>query len=167
MVDGHPRIFVVWEACSVRVFDFLCEEPQIKLKFSDNSGAKWSPGIILSQGGENYFPTIAADPASQRLAVAWYTSRSDPLFHNRQDVELVTLDPSTGTVTRRQVVTAVSNETEADPVLGGFFIGDYFEDAADRGTAYIHFNANYRSIEFLGEGLPIPQQDNFLIKASQ
>ena len=167
MVRGQPRIFVVWDACSARVFDFLCEESVIKLKYSDNSGASWSRAITLSAGGDNYFPTIAADTVTSNLAVAWYTSRLDPTFHNRQDVELVTVNPSTATVSNRQIVTPVSNETEADPALSGFFIGDYFEVAAYNGTAYIHFNANYRSVALLGEGLPVPQQDNFLIKASE
>jgi hypothetical protein len=59
-------------------------------------------------------------------------------------------------------LTKVSNETEADPVLGGSFIGDYFEVAVQGQTAWVHFNANFRQIEFLGQGFPIPQQDNFL-----
>ena len=49
-------------------------------------------------------------------------------------------------------------------MLGGTFIGDYFEVAANNGTGYVHFNANYVSIRLLGEGFPIPQQDNFLIR---
>ncbi len=119
---------------------------------------------MLSAGGDNYFPTIDADRGSGRVAVAWYTSRFDPVFHNRQDVELVSLDRATATVVRRQRVTRLSNEPEADPLLGGLFIGDYFEVAAEHGTGYVHFNANYVSIRLLGEGLPIPQQDNFLIR---
>ena len=65
---------------------------------------------------------------------------------------------------RRQRLTPLSNDPEADPVLGGTFIGDYFEVAAHNGTGYVHFNANYVSIRLLGEGFPIPQQDNFLIR---
>ena len=79
-------------------------------------------------------------------------------------VQLVSLDLTTAKVVRRQRVTPVSNEPEADPLLGGAFIGDYFEVAAEHGTGYVHFNANYVSIRLLGEGVPIPQQDNFLIR---
>jgi hypothetical protein len=165
MVGGGPRIFVTWDGCSHRLFGSICEEPVIKLRYSDNSGATWSPVSVLSQGGDNYFPTIGGDSSSSRLAVAWYTNRFDPTFHNRQDVELVSINPSTAAVTKRQRLTSASNETEADPLLGGFFIGDYFEVATDAGSAYVHFNANYRQVAVLGEGVPIPQQDNFLSKA--
>jgi hypothetical protein len=159
MVKGVPRVFLVWDACRARPEDFLCEEPVIKLTHSDNDGASWTAPSVLSRGGDNYFPTIAA--GSNKLAVAWYTNRFDPRFHNRQDVELATLARS-GVVTKLRRLTKVSNETEADPVLGGGFIGDYFEVAVHRRTVWVHFNANFRQIQFLGQGFPIPQQDNFL-----
>jgi hypothetical protein len=164
MVAGHPRVFVVWDGCRARTLgDTVCEEPAIKLRYSDDAGVSWSRTRVLSASGDNYFPTIDADRSSGRVAVAWYTSRFDPVFHNRQDVELVSLDRATARVVQRQRVTRTSNEPEADPLLGGAFIGDYFEVAAEHGTGYVHFNANYVSIRLLGEGLPIPQQDNFLI----
>ena len=34
-----------------------------------------------------------------------------------------------------------------------------------RNRALVHYNANYRQIRVLGEGLPVPQQDNYLRKA--
>ena len=163
----RPRIFVVWDACVERPLDFICEEPQILLRYSDNGGRGWSRPVTLSQGGDNYFPTIALDPTTSRLVVAWYTNRFDSQFHNRQDVEVVTLDPATLAVTNRQRITPVSNETEADPLLGGFFIGDYFEVFAHDGTAYVHFNANFRQVRLLGLGIPVPQQDNFLVKVPE
>jgi hypothetical protein len=163
MVHGVPRVFLVWDACRARPEDFLCEEPVIKLTHSDNDGASWTRPSVLSRGGDNYFPTIAA--GSTRLAVAWYTNRFDPRFHNRQDVELATLT-SSGVVTKLRRLTKVSNETEADPVLGGGFIGDYFEVAVHGRTAWVHFNANFRQIQFLGQGFPIPQQDNFLTRTA-
>jgi hypothetical protein len=156
-------VFLVWDACRARPEDFLCEEPAIKLTHSDNDGATWTAPSVLSRGGDNYFPTIAA--GSAKLAVAWYTNRFDPRFHNRQDVELATLTRS-GAVTRLRRLTNVSNETEADPVNGGGFIGDYFEVAVHGPTAWVHFNANFRQIQFLGQGFPIPQQDNFLIRTA-
>jgi hypothetical protein len=162
-VGATPRIFVVWEACAVRLFDNVCEEPQIKLRYSDDDGTTWSRGQILSTGGDNYFPTIAADGA-ERLAVAWYTNRFDAQFHSRQDVELLWLDPSSVEPQTRVRVTPLSNETQADPLLGGLFIGDYFEVTAQEGTAYVHYNANYRQVRVLDEGVPVPQQDNFLTK---
>jgi hypothetical protein len=163
MVNGHPRIFVVWDACKFRPLANVCESPQIKLRFSDDDGATWSGQRILSKGGDNYFPTIATDPSGD-LAVAWYTSRFDKVFGNRQDVELVSLDPATGKVRsgHRQRVTKTSNEPEADPILGGLFIGDYIELFVNQGKAYIGFNANYARQKLLGKGVPIAQQDDYL-----
>jgi len=163
MVHGHPRLFVVWESCLTRLFG-VCEEPRINLARSDDFGARWTR-TVLSHGGDNYYPTISEDRGGPTLAVAWYTNRHDQVFHNRQDVELASVDPSTGTVVNRQRLTPVSNETEADPFLRGLFIGDYFEVFAQRGVAYVHYNANYRSVRVLGQGVPIPQQDNYLTKA--
>ena len=34
----------------------------------------------------------------------------------------------------------------------------------NEGIAYVGYNANYRTIELLGEGRPVPQQDNYLTK---
>jgi hypothetical protein len=67
-------------------------------------------------------------------------------------------------VAHRQRVTRISNETEADPILGGAFIGDYLEVTANRGKAWVHYNANERHVALIGEGLPIPQQDNYLTR---
>jgi hypothetical protein len=162
MPDGHDRVFLIYDTCLVRILGgTVCEEPQIKLTYSDDDGRTWSEPSVISEGGDNYFPTIAADRARGTLAAAWYTHRFDPVFHNRQDVELVTLDAG-GAVQGRQRVTDVSNETEADPLLLGNFIGDYFEVFAHDGNVWVHFNANYRSIQWLGQGVPVPQQDNFL-----
>jgi len=163
MVNGRPRVFLTWEECAVRVLgDSTCEEPQVKLRWSDDLGKSWQPTRVVSGGGDNYFPTIDSDPASGNVTVAYYTSRFDPVFHNRQDVEVVTVPAATGSVVRRQRVTPLSNEPEADPLLGPAFIGDYFEVNAQNGRAVVHFNANYTSIPLLGEGVPIPQQDNFV-----
>jgi hypothetical protein len=163
MVGGKPRVFVVWDACRARVLDVVCEESVVKLRYSDNLGASWSaPRRISPAVGEHYFPTISSDRAGSRIAVAWFTNRFDRIFHNRQDVELVTLNPATGAVVRFQRLTSPSNEPEADPLLGGVFIGDYIEVFAHKGTAWVHYNANYTRLRLLGEGFPIAQQDNYL-----
>ena len=108
---------------------------------------------------------LKQDRGGPALAVAWYTNRHDQVFHNRQDVELASVDPGSGAVVKRQRLTRVSNETEADPVLLGQFIGDYFEVFARRGVAYVHYNANYRHVRLLGRGVPVAQQDNYLTVA--
>ena len=161
VVRGQPRVFVVWERCLARVVGAICEEPRINLARSDDFGASWRR-TVLSVGGDNYFPTISANRGGRVLAVAWYTNRHDRRFHSRQDVELVSVDPNSGRVVKRQRLTPVSNETEADPLLQGIFIGDYFEVFALRGVAYVHYNANHRFVRVLGQGIPVPQQDNYL-----
>jgi len=163
MVAGRPRVFLIWEGCRARPLGFACEEPMIKLTHSDDLGATWSPIEILSLGGDNYFPAIANDRAGPGLAAVWYTNRFDLRWHHRQDVELVGIDPTTGEVTSRQRVTPFSNEPDADASPFGIgFIGDYIEVAVHGGTAYVHYNMNYREEPFLGRGFPIPQQDNYL-----
>jgi hypothetical protein len=161
LVGGRPRVFFTWEGCRARPLE-ICEEPQIKLRSSDDLGASWSSVRVLSVGGDNYFPAIANDPAGPRLALTWYTNRFDRQWHHRQDLELVGVNPATGAVSSRQRVTPVSNEPDADPLFGGTFIGDYIEVAAHRGTAYLHYNMNYRRQPLLGQGFAINQQDNYL-----
>lgn len=165
IVNGHPRVFVTWDACTVRLFGSICEFPRIKLSYSDDLGATWNGPNGISSGGPSYFPTISVDRTSQQVAVAWFTNRFDPAFWNRQDVELTTLNPVTVQPVRSQRLTTTSNESEADPLLGGFFIGDYIEVFAHGGRAWTHYNANYRQIQLLGLGLPVNQQDNFLARS--
>ncbi len=161
-VNGKPRPTVVWERCRYRVLDSICEEPQIVMSSSRTYGRTWSNPQAISLRGDNYFPAISDETGNPRFVVAYFTNRYDPVFHNRQDVEMVTINPINGNVTKRQRVTTVSNESEADPVLGGFFIGDYIDVHLARDKAYVAYNANYRHVTLLGEGLPIPQQDNYL-----
>jgi hypothetical protein len=166
MVDGHPRVFTTWERCQLHALDQVCEEPEIVLTHSDDLGATWSPQRVISAGGDNYFPFIAADRGTGAIEEAWYTNRFDPIFHNRQDVELARLSPS-GTVLKRTRVTPISNEPEADPILHGTFIGDYFQIDANAGRVYVHYNANLRHVALVGQGVPIPQQDNYLAVLGQ
>jgi hypothetical protein len=161
MHDGQPRVFVTWDACSERPLDTICVEPVVKLTYSDDFGQSWARPRVISAGGDNYFPTLSPD-RSGSLALAWFTNRFDPQFHNRQDVELIGVDVDRVRVTSRERITSPSNESEADPILGGSFIGDYIEVFAHGGRAWTHYNANYRSLPLLGEGTPLPQQDNYL-----
>jgi hypothetical protein len=160
-VAGHSRLFVTWDRCQVHARDTVCEEPEIRLTWSDDFGRTWSPARVISTGGDNYFPSITADRATGNLVASWYTHRFDPVFHNRQDVEVVVLNRR-GEVTDRHRVTPTSNETEADPIVHGLFIGDYLQVIADSGRILVHYNGNYRSVRLVDEGTPIPQQDNYL-----
>jgi hypothetical protein len=161
-VRGDERPIVVWDRCRARVLDTVCEEPQIVMSMSRDGGRTWSAPRVISLAGDNYFPAISDETGNPRFVVAYFTNRRDRIFHNRQDVEMVTIDPASGAVTKRQLVTRLPNESEADPVLGGFFIGDYIDVHLSGGTAYVAYNANYRHVPLLGEGVPVPQQDNYL-----
>ncbi len=110
--------------------------------------------LTLSGGRSSVATGRTPAPGSQRV------------FHNQQDVELVSVDATTVQVGNSRRITKLSNEPEADPLLGGFFIGDYIEVFAYDKDVWVHFNANYRSVRLLGDfaedGVPVPQQDNFL-----
>jgi hypothetical protein len=165
LVGGAPRIFVVWDACRFRPLDSVCEEAHIKLAWSDDSGDTWSAPKEVSRGGNNYFPSIDWDdePAQGDLALTWFSNRRDAQFDNRQDVEFATVSANNPAAVRnRRILNTRMNESEADPLLGGFFIGDYIEVTAFRERAWVGFNANYRQVQLLGEGVPVPQQDNYL-----
>jgi hypothetical protein len=166
LVHGRPRVYVTWERCTARVQEQVCEDPKIMLTWSGDFGVTWSAPAPISLTGDNYFPELDTDPATGAIVGAWYTNRFDPVFHNRQDVELVRLRDD-GTVARRQRVTRISDETEADPILGGAFIGDYLEVTANRGVAWVHYNANERHVALIGEGIPVPQQDNYLARRGE
>jgi hypothetical protein len=166
-----PRIFLVWDACRFRPLNTVCEEPLIKLRHSDDDGVTWSRVRELSRGGDNYFPSIVSNDAPRpTLAFTWFTNRFDATFHNRQDVEFLTMDPASLRTGALRRLTQPSNESEADPLLGGFFIGDYIEVFATADRAWVHFNANYLQKQLLApfgvEGIPVAQQDNFLVRLS-
>jgi hypothetical protein len=172
IINGEPRIFVVWDACKYLfdALDTVCEESRIRLMYSDDpigAAGTWQGPFNLSRGGDSYFPSIVSNDSQRRpkLALAWFTNRYDPQFHNRQDVEFTWLDPrrpwSGGDLKR---ITAPSNESEADPSLEGGFIGDYIEVFATGSKAWVHFNANYRHERALGQGIPVAQQDNYLVR---
>jgi hypothetical protein len=165
-VRGEPRVFVTWDACRFVVLGLTCEESVIKLIYSDDLGATWSDPVVVSRRGDNYFPTISTDRgrSPQRLALAWFTNRFDRAFHNRQDVELLTVNARTVRASRLRRVTGRSNESEADPLLGGLFIGDYIETFTHARRIWVHYNANYRQVRLLGEGVRVNQQDNFLAR---
>lgn len=169
MVDGHPRVYVTWDACSFRVLgETVCEDAVVKLSWSDDLGRSWKGPIVVSVRGQNYFPTMDVDEGTDRILISYFTSRYDLGFDSRQDVELVTLDSwDPNRIVNRQRLTSPSNEPEADPLLGGRFIGDYIEVDAVKGRAYVHYNANYVQAPLLFEGRPVAQQDNFIARTRQ
>jgi hypothetical protein len=92
------------------------------------------------------------------VEVAYYTNRFDPVFHNRQDVELVELNAATSAVTDRQRLTSLSNESEADPLLGGLFIGDYIEVYAAGARRSCTTTPTIAALDCLTRALPYPSR---------
>jgi len=163
MVNGQRRPFVVWDRCKFLVLDNVCEGAQIQMSWSADGGTTWVDPVVISERGDNFFPAIS-DEGTGRFAVSYYTTRYDPIFHHDYDVEAVRVNRVTGDVVGRQRVTPFSNDPDADPVLGGFFIGDYFDVHLLGGRMWVHYNANVRHVRVLDEGAPIPQQDNYLTR---
>lgn len=163
-VRGADRPTVVWDRCRHLVLDFVCEEPEIVMSRSADGGRSWSAPKVISKAGDNYFPAISDENANGKFVVAYFTNRHDKRFHARQDVELVTVDAANGRHSRRTRATRFPNDSQADPVLGGLFIGDYIEVHLRGRDAYVHYNANYRRTRLLDQGVPIPQQDNYLVR---
>jgi hypothetical protein len=88
-------------------------------------------------------------------AVAWADARETPARTNRRST--ATRSPCTGSSSDAGVFSALV----ATPAHG-LFIGDYLQIDLNAGRVYIHYNANLRHVPLVGEGLPIPQQDNYL-----
>jgi hypothetical protein len=173
ILDAGPRIFVVWDQCKdPRPLDTICEEPRVQMSYSDDDGVSWIGAQTLSRSTVDrvdYFPTIAEDVKNDNMVVSWFTNRLDD-YQNAQNIEMVTVNANTSKVSKRQIVTTSSdmpNEPEADPLLQGIFIGDYIEVAAFNGTAYIGYNMNVRSVQFLFTGESVHQQDNYLSSATE
>ncbi len=163
LIGATPRIFVTDEECAALVVS-TCDAPQVKVRYSDNSGTSWSTLTFGAAGFDNYFPTISTDTSTtpNKIALGWYTSVNDATNHHRYDVNFASFPAdlsSAATVTR---VTSAANEPDADPVLGGQFIGDYFEVFAAGGHVWVNFNQNKRPQKLLASGLAVLQQDNYL-----
>jgi hypothetical protein len=166
MIGSTPRIFVTYEVCTTLIASVACEEPQIKVRYSDNNGSTWTTLTFGSAGNDNYFPTIDADTTTtpNKVALAWYSNVNDP-SHHRYDLYLAAFPADLSSPPAITRITTAANEPDADPILGGRFIGDYFEVVATGGHAYLNFNLNTRSQQLLGTGQTIQQQDNFFAVA--
>ncbi len=162
MVGATPRVFVADEECTV-TGNGLCEGSQVKVRYSDDSGASWSTMTFGPGSTQNYFPTVAVDATAtpNKVVLSWYTNGNDTFAH-RDDVELASFPADLSATPALTRVTPASNEPDADPLLGGAFIGDYFEVTATGGNAYVSFNENRRKQQFVGDGVPVFQQDNYL-----
>ncbi|HEV8354589.1 MAG TPA: hypothetical protein VGR24_10415 [bacterium] len=171
-VFGARRSIIVWDRRTTKdvLFDFWWFDygtgGSIVSRTTDNDGATFSAlKVISSAWGHQSQPSVCGNFDSGHVIVAYYSNENDLTWSHSQDVYVatsVTGDPPYA-ATR---VTLVSNDTEADPLLSDFFIGDYLEVACQGDFAYVHYTANYaaKSAALLGGAFPIRQQDNFLAR---
>jgi hypothetical protein len=176
-VDGS-RVIMVWDRRTTKGVTYtprgyaawwfdLDTSASLVAKFSDDGGATWSgEQTVSSAWGPQYQPSVCVDSTSGKVVVAYYSHQNDPFTHG-QDVYVATSDDGAAPyVTLR--VTPVSNDTEDDPRLSDFFIGDYMEVACAGGRAYVHFTANYSAKWFgIYDGAFYGrQQDNFMARVT-
>ncbi|PYV06951.1 MAG: hypothetical protein DMG10_00440, partial [Acidobacteria bacterium] len=115
---------------------------------------------------------IKTDRSTGIINIAYYTSQNDGTFQHRLNVYLNHINPdgllNVNAISDTHVITSVVNDPAADPLLGGFFFGDYIGVAA-RGLsidgasrAYCGFTSN--DVQGSYSGVSAPQQDNKLIR---
>ena len=109
------------------IANFSCGEAEILLTHSDNLGQTWSKPRRISVEGDNYFPAISDEVGSPDFVIAYYTNRFDRVFQQSAGRGAVDHRCGVRPGQRRERVTRLSNETEADPLLGGVSIGDYID----------------------------------------
>ncbi len=163
---GVQRVHVVYGECR-DVADGICEHSETILATSP-SGAAGSftyKAVDPAPAGSDFFPTVTADQSAGTLLVGFWTTRYDAAQHS-YDVLIVPVDPQTGAVSPAIRVTPTSIEPDNDPTLGAFSIGSYWELVTSGGTTWAHYTSTQRLQRLLGQGVPVPQQDNVLATCS-
>jgi hypothetical protein len=102
-------------------------------------------------------PAIPTEPARRRV-VHEPVRRGLPQPERRR----ARAPTNDGTAKSSRRLARPSNEPEADPLLGGFFIGDYIEVFAHDRTAWVGYNANDRSRAAAVRGSPDPAEGQTL-----
>jgi len=167
------RAIIVWDRRTGPaniLLDFWYFNSDIVAKFTDDDGATFSaPQIVSTAPGFQYQPSLCVDTTGT-VVVAYYSHENDAPFSHKQDIYIATSPTGAAPYTPLRV-TPVSNDTEADPLLGDSSIGDYIEVACTGGVGYVHYTANYarKETSFFDGGstsLLVRQQDNFLGKVT-
>ncbi len=169
--DGTTQTIVVWDRCAAPliVFGFNCPESDVVITASNNNGTTWSPVTPVNSKPQNqFFPWIKTDRSSNTVNIAYYSSQND-IFQHRVQVFLNQIAPGTvipNPVGASQALTTLADDPAADPLLGGFFFGDYIGLAA-RGTtisgprrAYTSYT--YNTDQGIIHGISTPEQNNHL-----
>jgi hypothetical protein len=164
--SGPHHVDIVYAECGTLMgTEDICENSHVFLASSATAAiGTWTvKEIDPSTTGSDFFPTITTDQVTGTLLLGFWTTRYDPNLHSF-DVVAVPVNPATGAVGNPIRVTPTSIEPDSDSMLGPSFIGGYSQLNAVNGTAYAHYTSTQRLQRLLGQGIPIPQQDNVISK---
>jgi hypothetical protein len=165
--SNGTETYMVWERCKAATLSGVtCMDSDVVLAASNNNGATWSaPVVIDSASGSQFFCWIAADKSIGTINIAYYSATES--WRHRFKVMLVQIPAGAATPDAGgtpQAVTSGTNEPDADPFLGGMFVGDYIGIAARGSTAsgqsvvYVGYTWNSRNGSY--NGATNGQQDN-------
>jgi hypothetical protein len=158
---GEDRLAIVYAECRDTALG-LCEHSEVEIATSPTgSPGTWAYHSVDAAGGSDFFPTVTADSVTGELLVGFWTTRYDPA-QSSFDVIAAPVNPATGVASAAIRVTAQSIEPDNDSYFGSSFIGNYWGLAAYNGHAWAHYTSTQRQQRILGQGVPIPQQDNVL-----
>ncbi len=160
----HNRVVVVWNACGSNFVQgngfqiLVCPQGFVSAAYTDASTMS-GPWTVLNVTSNGFFPTVSIDSTDGNVSVAYYTTVNDVPWAHRVDLNVSQYSAgaltSSSTITR---VTTTSDEPDDDPLLRGFFFGDYIQASANAGTLYLGYTANYAQ----KGNPPTFQQDNYI-----
>lgn len=162
--------YVVWDRCHVPAYNSgsICPDADVILAASNDNGATWHSGSVDTATGDQYFPAIATDAATNNVNIAYYSTTGDAMNH-RAKVVLRQIRPGPATPDPPgvpQTLTSVAMEPAADFMLGNITIGGYIGLAARTttagGRAYVHYMHNVVNGAY--NGAPAPEQNNHLAR---
>jgi len=157
------RLHIVFGQCRAEALG-ICEHSESVLASSlKGSAGTWSFEPVGAGANSDFFQTITVDTTTGNLLVGFFTTRFDVAQH-RYDVMAVPVDAASGTPSAPIRVTSSPIEPDNDTLSGPFFSGDYFGLTAANGTAWAHYTSTQRLQQLLGQGVPVPQQDNVLTR---
>lgn len=119
-VDAQGRLYVAWHDCRFRP---SCAANDIVLSTSPD-GASWSvPARVTRDGGSDFMPALAVEPATGELALSYHRCAGSPC---RIDVLVARSGDRGASWSRPQLVTAQPIRTAWLPTTtSGRMLGDY------------------------------------------
>jgi len=170
-VDANGvETYVVWDRCHVPAYNSgsICPDADVILAASNDNGVTWHSGSVDTATGDQYFPAIATDTATNVVNIVYYSTAGDAMNH-RAKVVLRQIPPGSATPDPPgaiQTLTSVPMEPAADFMLGdisiGSFIGVASRTTSSGSRAYVHYMHN--AVNGTYNGAPAPEQNNHLVR---